>query len=109
MLYDGENVYYSKEYHLRIVDRVGGGDSFGAGLIYGLIHGKSMQETIDFYVAASALKHSVEGVLTEYPWQRLRNWPKVMALEEYGGRKRYDSIKRRFKTLFGNRASAVLT
>lgn len=61
MLYDGENVYYSKEYHLRIVDRVGGGDSFGAGLIYGLIHGKSMQKTIDFAVAASALKHSVEG------------------------------------------------
>lgn len=61
MLYDGENAYYSKEYHLRIVDRVGGGDSFGAGLIYGLIHGKSMQKTIDFAVAASALKHSVEG------------------------------------------------
>ena len=58
---EGENAYYSKEYHLRIVDRVGGGDSFGAGLIHGLIHGKSMQETIDFAVAASALKHSVEG------------------------------------------------
>ena len=61
MLYDGEKAYYSKKYHLWIVDRVGGGDSFGAGLIYGLIHEKSMQEAIDFAVEASALKHSVEG------------------------------------------------
>ncbi|MDF3003819.1 MAG: 2-dehydro-3-deoxygluconate kinase [Oscillospiraceae bacterium] len=61
MLYDGENFYFSKEYHLRIVDRVGGGDSFGGGLIYGLLNGKDAQETIEFAVAASALKHSVEG------------------------------------------------
>lgn len=61
MLYDGNDFYYSKEYHLHIVDRVGGGDSFGAGLIYALLTGKSMQETIEFAVAASALKHSVEG------------------------------------------------
>ena len=44
-----------------IVDRVGGGDSFGAGLIYGFMHGMSMQDTIEFAVAASCLKHSVEG------------------------------------------------
>lgn len=61
MLYDGENFYFSKEYKLHIVDRVGGGDSFGAGLIYGLLTGKSMHETIEFAVAASALKHSIEG------------------------------------------------
>lgn len=61
MLYDGKNCYYSKEYHLHIVDRVGGGDSFGAGLIYALLNGKSMQDTIEFAVAASALKHSIEG------------------------------------------------
>lgn len=61
MLYDGENFYFSKEYHLRIVDRVGGGDSFGGGLIYGLLNGKDAQGTIEFAVAASALKHSVEG------------------------------------------------
>lgn len=61
MLYDGESFYFSKEYHLRIVDRVGGGDSFGGGLIYGLLNGKDAQETIEFAVAASALKHSVEG------------------------------------------------
>ena len=61
MLYDGENYCFSKSYHLRIVDRVGGGDSFGGGLIYALLSGKSTQEAIEFAVAASALKHSVEG------------------------------------------------
>lgn len=61
MLYDGENYCFSKEYHLHIVDRVGGGDSFGAGLIYSLIKGKSTQDAIEFSVAASALKHSIEG------------------------------------------------
>ena len=61
MMYDGENYYFSKSYHLHIVDRVGGGDSFGAGLIYALLSGKSGQQTIEFAVAASALKHSVEG------------------------------------------------
>lgn len=61
MLFDGENYCFSKSYHLHIVDRVGGGDSFGGGLIYAILNGKSTQECIDFAVAASALKHSVEG------------------------------------------------
>ena len=61
MLYDGENYCFSKEYHLHIVDRVGGGDSFGGGLIYALLSGKSTQDAIEFAVAASALKHSIEG------------------------------------------------
>lgn len=61
MLYDGENCCFSKSYHLHIVDRVGGGDSFGGGLIYALLSGKSTQEAIEFAVAASALKHSIEG------------------------------------------------
>lgn len=61
MLYDGNDYCFSKEYHLRIVDRVGGGDSFGAGLIYSLVSGKNTQEAVEFAVAASALKHSVEG------------------------------------------------
>lgn len=61
MLYDGKDYCFSKEYHLHIVDRVGGGDSFGGGLIYALRSGKSTQEAIEFAVAASALKHSVEG------------------------------------------------
>ncbi len=61
MLYDGKDYCFSKSYHLHIVDRVGGGDSFGGGLIYSLLNGKSTQEAIEFAVAASALKHSVEG------------------------------------------------
>ena len=61
MLYDGEGYYFSKSYALHIVDRVGGGDSFGAGLIYALLNGKNPQDTIEFAVAASALKHSIEG------------------------------------------------
>ncbi|MBR3960737.1 MAG: sugar kinase [Clostridia bacterium] len=60
MLYDGENYCFSKSYHLHIVDRVGGGDSFGGGLIYALLSGKSTQDAIEFAVAASALKHSIE-------------------------------------------------
>ena len=61
MLYDGTDCYFSKSYHLHIVDRVGGGDSFGGGLIYALLNGKTSQQAIEFAVAASALKHSVEG------------------------------------------------
>ena len=61
MLYDGENYCFSKEYHLHIVDRVGGGDSFGGGLIYALLSGKDTQAAVEFAVAASALKHSIEG------------------------------------------------
>ncbi len=61
MLYDGEKCFFSKSYNVHIVDRVGGGDSFGAGLIYALLAGKEPQEAVEFAVAASALKHSVEG------------------------------------------------
>ena len=63
MLYDvASNEYcFSKKYELRIIDRVGGGDSFGGGLIYALLNGKTTQEAVEFAVAASALKHSIEG------------------------------------------------
>lgn len=61
MLYSEGKGHYSKLYHLHIVDRVGGGDSFGGGLIYALCSGKDPQSAIEFAVAASALKHSIEG------------------------------------------------
>lgn len=61
MLYCNSQAYYSKRYDVHIVDRVGGGDSFGAGLIYGLMHEMSPQDALEFAVAASCLKHSVEG------------------------------------------------
>ncbi len=61
MLIDGKNVYKSKKYTIDIVDRVGGGDSFGAGLIYGLKNKLGEQNAIEFAVAASCIKHTVEG------------------------------------------------
>ncbi len=61
MLFDGNQAYFSKKYDLHIVDRVGGGDSFGAGLIYALSHQMPAQESIEFAIGASALKHSIEG------------------------------------------------
>lgn len=62
MLFDKNDFFYSQEYHIdHVVDRVGGGDSFGAGLIFGLINNFASQRVIDFAAACSALKHSVEG------------------------------------------------
>ncbi|MCL1941301.1 MAG: sugar kinase [Synergistaceae bacterium] len=63
MLYEckGGEYHFSKKYAVHIVDRVGGGDSFGAGLIYGALNGMPAQEALEFAVAASALKHSIEG------------------------------------------------
>mgnify|MGYP002559787868 CR=1 FL=1 len=61
MLYDGNDCYFSRKYHMHIVDRVGGGDSFGAGLIYAMLDGRDAQGIIEFAVAASCLKHSIEG------------------------------------------------
>ena len=61
MLYDGTGYYFSKKYKMHIVDRVGGGDSFGGGLIYACLNGYDAQSTIEFAVAASCLKHSIEG------------------------------------------------
>jgi len=61
MLYDGKKFYISKNYLIHIVDRVGGGDSFGAGLIYALLSKYDGQNAIEFAVAASCLKHTIEG------------------------------------------------
>ncbi|MCL2099714.1 MAG: sugar kinase [Oscillospiraceae bacterium] len=61
MLYDGSEYYFSKNYDVHIVDRVGGGDSFGAGLIYSELMGKSPKDALEFAVAASCLKHTIEG------------------------------------------------
>lgn len=61
MLYNGSDYYFSKKYSVHIVDRVGGGDSFGAGLIYALLEKMEPQKAIEFATAASCLKHSIEG------------------------------------------------
>ena len=61
-LNDGKDFCVSKKYEIRdIVDRVGGGDSFAGGLLYGLNHYEDKQSALEFAVAASCLKHSVIG------------------------------------------------
>ena len=61
MLWENGKSYFSRRYDLQIVDRVGGGDSFGAGLIFASLRGDDPQKAIDFAVAASALKHTISG------------------------------------------------
>jgi len=61
MLYEDGEYYFSRKYQMHIVDRVGGGDSFGGGLIAASLFGYQAQKMIEFAVAASCLKHSVEG------------------------------------------------
>ncbi len=63
LLYDAkaDSFFKSKKYHMMIVDRVGGGDSFGGGLIYSMLQGFDGQKAIEFAVAASCLKHTIEG------------------------------------------------
>ncbi len=61
IFFDGQQLYTSREYEIEVVDRVGGGDAFAAGLISSLIGGKGPQEALDFAVAASCLKHSIVG------------------------------------------------
>lgn len=62
MLFDTklEKAFFSPEYDITIVDRVGGGDSFGGGLIYALASGGLPQAAIEFAVAASCIKHTIE-------------------------------------------------
>lgn len=60
-LYDGEALCTSVKYRMDIVDRIGGGDAFAAGLIYALREGFSTQQAVSFAAAAGCLKHSVEG------------------------------------------------
>ncbi|MFP4249340.1 MAG: PfkB family carbohydrate kinase [Armatimonadota bacterium] len=62
VLYDGATLHQAKEYDITdIVDRVGGGDSFCGGLVYGLVSGKSDKDALEFAVAASCLKHTIYG------------------------------------------------
>jgi 2-dehydro-3-deoxygluconokinase len=63
LVYDGNGFYHSKEYEVRIIDRVGSGDSFASGFIYGLVSGMNLKDAAEFGVAASALKHTIPGDL----------------------------------------------
>ncbi|MCI6701386.1 MAG: sugar kinase [Solobacterium sp.] len=62
LIYNGKEFYESKHYDIEpIVDRVGGGDSFSGGLIHGLMTMDNMKDALEFAVAASALKHTING------------------------------------------------
>ena len=60
-LHDGNEFLRSRSYRIQLVDRVGAGDAFCAGLIYGMLTGKSHQEALEFGVAASCLKQTIAG------------------------------------------------
>jgi 2-dehydro-3-deoxygluconokinase len=61
-LYDGKKFYTSRKYRIdHIVDRVGGGDAYSSGIIYGLLTGQDLQESVEFAAAASCLKHTIHG------------------------------------------------
>ena len=61
LLFDGTRFYRSQKYDIHIVDRVGGGDAFAGGLIYGLSSGMAPQKALEFAVGASCLKHTILG------------------------------------------------
>lgn len=63
LVYDGNEFYHTKQYEVRIVDRVGSGDSFASGFIYGLVTNMKLSDAAEFGVAASALKHTIPGDL----------------------------------------------
>jgi 2-dehydro-3-deoxygluconokinase len=58
---DAKVLHRSQRYDVRLVDRIGGGDSFAAGLIYSLVTGRSHEDALRFAVAASALKQTIPG------------------------------------------------
>lgn len=61
LLLDEEGIYHSREYSIHIVDRIGGGDAFGAGLLYGLLMGMRGRDALEFGVAAGCLKQTIDG------------------------------------------------
>ncbi|WP_213975758.1 sugar kinase [Tepidanaerobacter acetatoxydans] len=76
MYYDGKEIYTSRKYKVHIVDRVGGGDSFGGGLIYALLNGYAPQDAVEFAVAASCLKHTIVGDFNHMTVKEVENLAK---------------------------------
>lgn len=76
VLFDGQNLLESKRYDITdIVDRVGGGDSFMGGLIFGLLHYDNDQEALEFATAASCLKHTLKG---DFNWVNVQEVENLM-------------------------------
>lgn len=76
MLSDGTNFYHAPETEVEIVDRVGAGDAFSAGIIYSLITGSMPQEAIDFAMSCFALKHTIEGDVNLLGLEDIRDYQK---------------------------------
>ncbi len=74
--YDGKQYYRSRRYKVHIVDRVGGGDSFGGGLIYALNNGYTTQDAVEFAVAASCMKHTIVGDFNHMTVKEVENLAK---------------------------------
>jgi len=79
LLYDGKNYYSSNKYKIHILDRVGGGDSFAAGLIFALLQKRLPEDVINFAVAASCLKQTIFGDMN------LVNFSEIEYLVKNGG------------------------
>lgn len=86
VLFDGKNLLESRRYDITdIVDRVGGGDSFMGGLIYGLLHYDNDQDALEFATAASCLKHTLKG---DYNWVTVQEVENLMKGDTSGRVKR---------------------
>ena len=89
--------HQSQRYDLRLVDRIGGGDSFAAGLIYGLVTGRPAADSLRFAVAASALKHSIPGDFNRVTFDEINR----LAAGDASGR-----VQRKLQVLFGSLVGA---
>lgn len=86
ILYNGQSLLQSTQYDITdIVDRVGGGDSFMGGLIFGLLHYKDDMQALEFATAASCLKHTLKG---DYNWMTIEEVENLMKGESSGRIKR---------------------
>jgi 2-dehydro-3-deoxygluconokinase len=86
VLYNGNELIESRRYDITdIVDRVGGGDSFMGGLIFGLLHYKDDRKALEFATAASCLKHTLKG---DYNWVTVQEVENLMGGDASGRVKR---------------------
>lgn len=82
VLYNGKELLESRRYDITdIVDRVGGGDSFMGGLIFGLLHYEDDRKALEFATAASCLKHSIKG---DFNWSTIQEIERLMNGDESG-------------------------
>ena len=73
MLYTEDKSYFAKSYDMHIIDRVGGGDAFAAGLIYAIEKGYTKEAAIEFATAKECLKHTIEGDFNQVSVQEVLN------------------------------------